>query len=53
MINYELVVIANKLTLNLDKTHYLVFEKKTYVHPNMKLYLNNKEIQREYETKFL
>ena len=58
MINHELVIIsqwmmANKLTLNLDKTHYLVFAKKVDVNPNMKLYLNNKEIQREYDTKFL
>ena len=54
MIKYELLAISQQIIDNkLDKIHFLVFTKKFDIHLNMKLYLNNKAIQRQHETKFL
>ena len=58
LINHELLLlddwlIANRLTLNINKSHYIIFSKKqnTYIDPTLKI--NNKTISQVNETKFL
>ena len=46
-------LIANRLTLNVTKSHYIIFSRKqnAYIGPNLEI--NNKEISQVNETKFL
>ena len=43
----------NKLSLNLDKTNYIIFGKKSDYQEKTKLCINNKEITRVSDIKFL
>ena len=58
LLNNELSLIttwlsANKLSLNIKKTHYMVFTRKNIHSTDHKILLNNHEISRVKETKFL
>lgn len=46
---------SNKLSVNIGKTHYMLFSPRKRVRDSddLSLYLGNKEIARTYETKFL
>lgn len=46
--------IANKLSLNVDKTNYMIFSMKgKRAKPNRNLYINNRQLKRVEYTKFL
>ena len=58
MINHELSfvnnwMLANKLTLNIEKSHFIIFSRKQYTYLAHSLKINNKEITLVNETKFL
>ena len=58
LLNNELSLIttwlsANKLSLNIKKTHYMVFTRKNIHSTDHKILLNKHEISRVKETKFL
>ena len=44
---------ANKLTLNLQKTHYVVFHKTKKVHLDLTIKIDNYILNRKSNTKFL
>jgi hypothetical protein len=57
-LNQELIDISlwlkvNKLTLNIDKTHYMLFHSKKKVNENLYIKIDNKLIDRVAHTKFL
>jgi len=56
LINLVKWLNANKLSLNVDKTHYMIFSsknKKVQVDESLKVTINNVEIERVHITKFL
>ena len=57
-INNDLKIISewlccNKLSLNASKTHYMVFSHRSRNISNLDMRINNTEIERVYNTKFL
>ena len=44
---------ANKLSLNIKKTHFMVFTNKNKTPPNMELHIGDRPIERVEHTKFL
>ena len=44
---------TNKLSLNVKKTHYMIFHRKKAVMPNLKIQIDNQDIDQVYKTKFL
>ena len=58
-VNTELLKVmdwlnANKLSLNIDKTHFIIFKNKSKkITNNHKVYMNNREISEVKSTKFL
>ena len=57
-INHELSLIsiwllANKLTLNVEKSHFILFSRKQNTHLDRSLKIDDKEITQVKETKFL
>jgi len=44
---------ANKLSLNISKTKFMLFTRRKNVHPDFKLYIDNREIDRVESMKFL
>ena len=46
-------VKAKKLSLNVKKTHYMIFHRKKTVMPNLKIQIDNQDIDQVYKTKFL
>ena len=53
LININRWVTANKLKLNVDKTHLMVFQNRSIVHNLPSVNINNKVIHRVQTTKFL
>ena len=58
MINIELStlnnwLLANRLTLNVEKSHFMIFSRKQTTYLDHSLKINNKEIEQVNETKFL
>ena len=46
-------LFANKLSLNLKKTHYMIFTSKNKIVPDIDIRINNVRIERVHVTKFL
>ena len=44
---------ANKLSLNIKKTHFMIFSSKNKAHPNMSVNIDGKAISETSKTKFL
>ena len=51
--NVQEWLFCNKLSLNVLKTHYMIFTAKRKVVDDIKLVICNTEIERAYSTKFL
>ena len=52
--NISIWLEANKLTININKTHYLMFHRTRIKHiTNFKMCINNNAIHRSINTKFL
>ena len=44
---------ANKLSLNISKTHYIVFNRKKNIDSTLKIHIDNQDIEEVLSTKFL
>lgn len=46
-------LLANKLSINLDKTHFIIFAGKKHIPDNIDIKIGNTSIERVFSTKFL